>query len=156
MDPVRRTLVIALKTGQWLHLALGKSAPNLHDFDSAKFSPTTAAFPVYQLFTAGFGRDETFQRTFLKPDDMDPDHEGILCLWCSRGDWADKGHGLVITTSLDPAAYRAQLLAAWPEFPFDKLVQYVVRPTAPGKGGKGGSFSAQASAVVNVAKWRKQ
>ena len=87
----RKKLVVAIKTGQWLHLELGKSAPAFGEYDSED------SFPALDLLRPGFGRDEAAHAKFVKPAD-----KGDGGVWLPRGDWIEHGQGVVLSTAFSP------------------------------------------------------
>ena len=130
-EKARKKLVVAIKTGQWLHMELGKSAPSFDEFESDD------AFPALALLQPGFGKDDAAQSRFVRPEDKT---DGV---WLPRGDWAEFGHGVVLTTAFQPEEYRELLAAAWPQFPWSKLVELVV--SAPEGSGTGGLDAGEGS-----------
>ena len=73
----------------------------------------------------------------MRPEDKT---DGV---WLPRGDWAEFGHGVVLTTAFQPDEYRELLAAAWPQFPWSKLVEFVV--SAPEGSGTGGLDAGEGS-----------
>jgi len=116
-EKARSQLVAAMKGGQWLHMELGKSAPAIGEVSSLE------TFPGFAMLLQGFGTDTELHEKFVRAEEK-RDLPGAV--WSPRGDWTDKGHGVVMTTQFNPEDYREFLSGSWPEFPFDEMKEIIV------------------------------
>jgi hypothetical protein len=144
LSDARRSLLTAMRLGKWLHIELGKSAPNFGDVDEPAY------FPARQLFAAGFGgrRDlhAALEPAAAAADTADAGGGGggpSANIWWSQyladssvrlpGSWGGwgagssnngsdsasgggggGGHGVVLTSCFQPDDYREFLSASWP------------------------------------------
>ena len=104
-----------MKSGQWLHMELGKAAPGIGELSSED------SFPGQQLLLPNFGKNSELHEKFVQ------DGEKEAGVFVPKGDWSDKGHAVVVTTLFQPEDYREFLQGSWPEFPFDQMAEFTVK-----------------------------
>jgi hypothetical protein len=56
-----------------------------------------------------------------------PEAEKTGGIFVPKGDWYDKGSAMIMSTQFGAEDYREFLGGSWPEFPFDSMVELVVK-----------------------------
>ena len=130
LEQARVSLTSALRSGRWLHLELGKSAPSFGEVDGVHH------FPARSLCSTAFGRNKDAHAALVPPEQRGGRNEFWSMYFDQRtggsvhlpGEWGSQGHGLILTTAFQPADYAEFLQNAWPEMPLDQMIQYTIAP----------------------------
>ena len=114
-EQARSKLVEAMKSGRWLHMDMLNTTPAIGEICSDE------CFPADAVLSPKFGQSTELHEKIVKDEERDSD------VWAPRGDWVEKGHGVIVTTQLSSEDYREFLSSAWPEFPFSSMKEIIVK-----------------------------
>jgi hypothetical protein len=84
-------IVGAMSGGTWSIMELGKSAPQFGEFPD---------FPLAEIMEPNFGKRENLGEMAIIPEG-----EKTAGIYVPKGDWADKGHGMIFNTQFGAEDY---------------------------------------------------